>query len=212
MDNNNKIFIIGFNKTATVSFHRFFVDNNIKSVHFHAFKICDERHRIPKILKNEIDYKFLSLAKLFLINQENNRPLLYGLDDNITVFSDITDDSTALDAKDFYKQLDKENPKSKFILNIRNIDDWIKSRVNHKSTGLLDKHCKYYNCDKEKVFEIWKNTFYNHIEDVKEYFKNRENDLLIYDIDNDTPEKIKEFLDEKYNLNLDFFKHHHKSR
>lgn len=211
---NEKIFIIGFNKIATKSFHKFFVHNNIKSVHFHAFRISDGRHIIPKPLRanNDITNRHMSLANYFLYNKSKNKPLLHGLDEDIVCFSDMTDDATATDAKDFYKQLDIENPNSKFILNIRNVDDWIKSRTNHTCSGLLNKHCKFYDCTKEEVIKIWKKIYFAHIEDVKKYFKNREKDLLIYDIDKDQPEKIQRFLKEKYTFDLSLFKHTHKTK
>ena len=59
--------------------------------------------------------------------------------EDATVFSDMTKCSDNKDAKDYYKLLDIQYPRSKFILNIRDVDNWILSRINHGKGRLLKK-------------------------------------------------------------------------
>jgi hypothetical protein len=60
------------------------------------------------------------------------------------------------DAKDYYKQLDNDYPNSKFILNTRNVDKWIQSRIKHNKGKLLNEHMKIHNCDRKQLESIWK--------------------------------------------------------
>ena len=82
-----------------------------------------------------------------------------------------------------FKILDKKFPGSKFILTARNEDKWIKSIVNHFGDESTDMREWIYGIGYPLGNEeIYLNVFKRHIADVKEYFKNRPNDLLITDL------------------------------
>jgi hypothetical protein len=102
----------------------------------------------------------------------------------------------------FFQILDEQYPNSKFILNIRDIKNWIESRIQHicyydidymSNPYLLNNpiyywqaQCNLYKCNNIKeLIEIWKKDWYDHINNVIQYFDNRSNDLLIYDIEKD---------------------------
>ena len=128
------------------------------------------------------------------------------------MFSDITHSKYPIDAKDFYKQLDTEYPGSKFILNIRNVDKWIKSRLNHEGGFIRKNHLEFYNLtetdlDIDKLKTIWRETYFNHIHDVERYFVNRDSDLIIYDIENDPIDNIVSFFKGVYNLDATHYEH-----
>ena len=75
----------------------------------------------------------------------------------------------------FFMKLDKEFPNSKFILTIRDSESMIKSYEN------FVKGSPYEIRDEED----WKrrlNNFERHNQQVKDYFKDRPNDLLIFNI------------------------------
>jgi cytidyltransferase-like protein len=160
----NKIFQIGFNKCGTTSLHEFLIKNGLYSIHW------DDGNLARKIIEN--------------FNRK--RPLLSGYEE-YDAFLDMesVDDDIHIYLTHF-KMLDSQYPNSKFILNIRNVDDWILSRLNHPnylritqiSTGLK----------KEGVIDFWKNSFQKHLLEVKNYFKERESDFLILDIDGDKNE------------------------
>jgi hypothetical protein len=97
----NKIFQIGFNKCGTRSMHNFFIDLGLKSFH-----------------------KWEKLSPTIQTNIKNNECLLKGVDD-YDCFLDC------VEILDNYKLLDLQYPNSLFILNTRNRDDWITSRLTH---------------------------------------------------------------------------------
>lgn len=214
MVNNIKIFLIGFNKTATCSFYKFFSKNNIKSCHFYSHRYYDKNGLIPRKDMKPYCYRdkwCRTLVNHFHMNEKKHKKLLDGIDDDVIFFSDITDDYTSTDAKDFYKKLHIQNPGSKFILNIRNVDRWILSRKKHWRTGLTEKHCKYFNCNKTEIDNIWRNIFFDHVNDVIRYFKNQNTRLLIYDIEKDQPKKIVKFFKNDFELDEKHWGHHNKA-
>lgn len=89
-----------------------------------------------------------------------------------------------------YKELDKLYPNSKFILTLRPIRDWLRSYdtwqlgtvLGVKGLTVLQK--KFYKCDYFDK-EIFRRRYKEHIEDVKEYFKDRRKDLLIFQFHKD---------------------------
>lgn len=190
---NKKIFIIGFNKTATRSLHNFFLNNGLKSIHW-------DNNNLVKIFENNIKNNNKLLTNGKTINKSVNSDCNY---EDAIVFSDMTNASLNKDAKDYYQLLDSDYPNSKFILNIRDVNKWIKSRINHP--GFLKKQMNYHKCSKEEIIIIWRNMYEKYILEVMEYFKDRNNDLCIFDIENDSIEKIISFLN-KYSLNKEYYK------
>jgi hypothetical protein len=175
-----KIFQIGFNRCGTVSLHYFFEMSGIPAVHW------DEG----------------ALARSMYAQYKQDKPLLARYPD-FTFFSDMEAD-IAIAGKpswlyahiDFYKLLDAQYPGSKFILNTRRLEDWLVSRSRFGEASpswYLDYAKRQYNTSAENVHQIWKNQWVQHHNDVLAYFKDRPEDLLVYDIDNDNADKIREF-------------------
>jgi hypothetical protein len=142
-----------------------------------------------------------TMHELFLLNgikslHDNNWDL-----DNYDAFSDNKDISV-------YKELSIKYPDAMFILNIRNIKEWILSRVNHgiiyrtlyNNDANHDWTWKWaYAISESKILEKieFRNT---HIQSVLNHFKSRNmmNQLLVLDVDQ--ADWIKFFC---LNLNLD---------
>jgi hypothetical protein len=192
-----KIFIIGFNRCGTRTLHYFFKDNNLKSIHW-------DNNNLVDVFENNIKSGNKLLENGKTINKKVNSDCNYS---EAIVFSDMTKHIINKDAKDYYKRLDSDYPNSKFILNIRDVDKWIKSRKKHSNGRLLYEQMNFHNCDKKQIEIIWKNMYEKHILDVKDYFENRNSDLCIYDIENDTIDKIIEFLKNDFILNKKYYKY-----
>jgi len=85
---------------------------------------------------------------------------------------------------EFYKEIDKRFPGSKFILTKREMKSWIKSWEEHNSAKRLRK----------RPYELWKRGYSEkkkleviarhekHIEGILKYFQERPEDLLVIDI------------------------------
>jgi len=206
----NKIFQIGLNKCGTCSLHTLFKD-----------------YSNPKISCVHWDYGKLSLT--IQNNFLNNRPLLHEYDDIIffsdmeCIFYDVNNNANIIEAYKYFRILDAQYPDSKFILNTRNIESWINSRLKHKGyLSVLEnnniKHTpnnycyisyymNYYSIfDTASIISIWKNNYENHVSSVREYFASRPNDLIEYDIEKDSLDKLKSFFKiHNIHFNTDIF-------
>ena len=117
---------------------------------------------------------------------------------------------------EYFKEFYKMYPNSKFILNIRNVDNWIKSRCNHNfnngfKINYLEMVKSQSNLTSEQVIEKWKNDFNNHVNNVIEYFSDKKNKLIVFDIEKDSIDKIINFLPE-LELNDKYFYHLNKGK
>lgn len=111
--------------------------------------------------------------------------------DNLLQIIDNLDFAVDMPIQSIYKNLDYIYPNSKFILTIRDENEWLEScqlywtykQVNNKN--IYDMRIEQFGIghfDKS----VFLNVYRNHISDVKEYFKNRSQDLLIINICNNT--------------------------
>ncbi|MCS5652014.1 MAG: hypothetical protein NZ825_05220, partial [Candidatus Marinimicrobia bacterium] len=99
-----RIFIIGFNKTATRTLHYFFKGNGLNAIHWDDGNLVEVFERNIKLGKK-------LLFDGVTLNKEVNSDCKY---EDAIVFSDMTSSGPLIvkDPKDYYKQLDKEYPNS----------------------------------------------------------------------------------------------------
>lgn len=170
---NTKIFGIGLDKTGTTSLHSALKILGLKSVHYK----CPEGN-LKDLIKN---------------NNDNNLKLLTSIE-HYDAFSDWSHPST----HELFIKLDQQYPNSKFILTARDLDGWLTSREKHvlriRDLNQLRKQYPndpWYHILKDK----WISEFNEHHAMVYDYFKSRQNDLLILELTNENKwEKLCGFL------------------
>jgi hypothetical protein len=176
----NKIFQIGFNKCATCSLHTLFsehTDPRLQSIHWDRNKLASEiiyniNNNISNILGTYEKYDFISDME----------------------YADMN--SIILVHKEYFVNLDRAYPNSKFILNVRPIDNWIQSRLKHRQEveeSYIKMYKNVFSKNTEEIIELWKRDWHDHIKNIKNYFFDRPNDLLIFDIENDNFNKLTNF-------------------
>lgn len=107
----------------------------------------------------------------------------------------FTDENSILELHNrqkFFETIDRQYPNSKYICNIRNKEDWLRSRKRHVQNNLIrDYKGKWLTVDEP----AWSEEYDVHYELVFKYFQNRK-DFYIFNID-ETPsyEKICTFLE-----------------
>lgn len=183
-----RVFQIGFNKCGTRSFHHFLEMNGIASVH----------------------YKRGKLAQTMLENIRSGQPPLQGID-KWTGYTDMQAVSKAqvIEACEFYPKLAEYYPRSYFILNTRNKERWIQSRLNH---GTKRNYAERYRAGLrldsiQAVVDVWSDTWDRHHREVQAFFKKTGQNFLVYDIEADSPEKLSEFLSPDFSTDPSFFDH-----
>ena len=110
-----KFFQIGFHRCGTRSIHEFFERSGIPSIHF-------DRGRLATTMFN---------------NLATGKHILYGYE-GYRAFTDmelLTQDRF-FEAYKLYRSIMEQVPGSKFILNVRNPDKWVMSRLLHDSRNL----------------------------------------------------------------------------
>jgi hypothetical protein len=186
----NKIFQIGFNRCATQSLTGFFADNGILSIH--NTKHGEEGNPLANKMKANVNME---------------RSILHGYEE-YGFYSDMECSRNSLFAyAEYYEQLDKQYPDSRFILNIRSVDSWISSRARLVKGQVIRWAKKQYNVKtKEEVFEKWREHYHTHVNNVKLYFKDRPTDLLVFDIEQDSISKLIKFFERDISLNPQYWK------
>jgi len=209
-----RIFQIGFNRCGTTTFIRFFQANNLKCLHWGRGSIAAgiEAARLEgKPLLFYVDGYFAYGDMEFVEVESESKKLLKKKPFRRLYKNLPKDNLTPIYAFENFRELDKQYPGSKFILNTRNVEDWINSRIRFLERGYFYcKHGDRFHSSQEALNQCWREHWDEHTSNVREYFSNRPEDLLEFDLDKDGPEKIADFF---CDLNLDISKwgHHNKS-
>ena len=103
-------------------------------------------------------------------------------------------------------------PKAKFILNLRNFDNWVNSKLGVSAGRLRADQLRIlsnsYNMSKEQFLAWLKKTWEEHISKVRAYFVGEKSKkLLEFNIESDNVEKLINFCKPDYNLEARYWKH-----
>lgn len=187
-----KVFFIGFNKTATTAFHRLFTDSGYRSIH-HSARFEKKRKYLGDIIRK---------------NKKSNLPLLKSIE-NYDAYSEMLfcTPSVYYDAIKDYKLLHTQYKDGYFILQTRNLDNWIKSRFNHKrnQNTFYAKAKHALSMDNAQLEEYWRKEYFDHHNEVNNYFSNNSK-FLTFNIDEDNIIKLLHFLKLDYDLKINNWK------
>lgn len=192
-----RLFQIGFSKCGTVTLAHFFNENGVPTVHHDFGSLAISMHDN-------------AMRGLELIAPQYQEYLVF------TDMEDMTANPPINIAVQYFKVLDQQYPGSKFILNTRDKAAWLRSRSAHpifgkNVTNLLSATAAMLQISEAQVLEMWSQEWDTHHAAVLEYFKDRPQDLLVFNIDSDSPQKLQEFLKDYYKLNLKYYGHFNKT-
>ena len=176
---------IGFNKCGTRSLYHFFRRNGLSCAHYAQGR----------------------LGAVMALNLATGQPVLKGLGQ----FNALTDlqgpvIGSLFEGHMFFREIDRDHPGAKFILPVRPVEDWIQSRLTHPHYA---RRCRqhYDVADFDALAELWRAQWTQYRLDVERHFRKRPDDLLVFDITADGPEKIRDFLKPHYTLRPKHWKH-----
>ena len=171
-----KIILVGLPKSGTSSFQYLFERLGLRSYHW-----IYKKQKIGSIMKK---------------NKQDQKPLLSG----ISGWDCITQMDVCLSSEDCYwpqvvdlDQLYEENKDCIFILNKRDTKKMLRS---WKNWGEMDQRLYQFNGDliEYKTDDGLIEFFHKHFERVETFFQSKPDaKFLIYDIEKDSIEKLKEF-------------------
>ncbi len=192
-----KIFVIGFNKCGTTSLHRIFRRAGLKSSHYRHHGSDGTAHIIARTLER---------------NARAGLPPLSGIED-ATAYSDMDmcDRRQNLSGIRHFRLLDHHYPGSRFILNIRDPQNWLNSRSRHFNGGYLRRAMVQAGLDSpEQMRSVWLAEWHAHHAAVRVHFATRHEQLLVFDIERDDPRRLCAFLPE-HRLKPRHWGHHNRT-
>jgi hypothetical protein len=158
------VFCVGLSKTGTRSLHDALQILGLRSVHWGGPDLDTAVERGPQIR---------ALVEQAL---RDGRPLLEDLDP-ADAYSDIEALSTNFDV------LDRQYPGSRFILTVRPLEDWLRSRRSHVEANLERRERGEYAGTFLTVdIAGWTAEAVEHERRVRAHFADRPDDLLVLDI------------------------------
>jgi hypothetical protein len=201
-----RIFLIGFNKCGTTSFHNFFLANGLSSVHWRANTLAMTIHRHLK---------------------QGHRPLLDGLD-HWTAYTDMicipgspwgrsnSTDQPVIEACRYFRQIHQSYPNSLFILNTRDVEGWIESRLRHDNGRFARAYLEAVRAsgiaNLDDLCQLWLRDWTAHHAEVSTYFQDSLQDHYLYFHLTDTPaSSLFNFLGRHFSLSSFVLPHHHQT-
>ena len=191
------IFQIGFNKCATTSLDWIFLKSGYAPLSTSG-QYWKRRGKLPELavpaqihIKNNIDAGKPPLTALEkfdgFFDMEYVRP-------HIAV-------ENYLDFKTFAQFY----PDAYFLLNTRDVDDWITSRLNHGEGLYLAITMTRLNLDKENVISMWRKNWDEHHESVRSFFADGKHKFQEFHITKTPLSDLVEFVRPDFELKTEFW-------
>lgn len=194
---DTKIFFIGFNRTATVSLHYLMQKSGIRSVHWTE----SGREDSPNVAA-EIERR--------LDDDLNLRRYLA----QWTAFSDLSGalpGQSLTDGNRHFRRFDELFPNSFFILNDRDTEAWIRSRIALENGRYVREDAIRRSVNQAEIPDLWRADKERHVSAVLDYFRDRKR-FLHFRIDADPPSALTYFLWPRFIISTRHWAHYHKTK
>ena len=173
-----RVYVIGPNKCGTTSFFKFFRKNGIVTAHW--------------------VYQGRNLAVTMINNMALGRAPFAGFDE-VEAFADlnhIEENQVFIEGARFFREIHRHDPDAYFILNTRDIDNWIASRVNY---GLSKPVARINATTVEAVLDGWRTMFRTHHDEVRAHFADNPR-FIEFNIETDSIRRVVRLLAPHYAL------------
>jgi Sulfotransferase domain len=162
-----KIFQIGFNKCGTTTIHHYLRANGVRSVHWDKGK----------------------LARRMFANLANGHRLLDGYTeyDAFTDMEYLDGFGTYLEGYKLFPYLAAQYPDAVFILNTRDREAWIRSRLVQKRGYAARQRVHFNVASNQELAEVWRTEWQRHHRRVTEFFAGHTYRFLVCNIETDLP-------------------------
>ncbi|HEX8668371.1 MAG TPA: sulfotransferase [Allosphingosinicella sp.] len=175
-----KIFFIGFNKCATSSIHKLLNHQGVRSVHWHAGRAN---------LALEIEARLADPERLaaFLRRWTAFSDLIYATDDRI------------IEGNRHFRLFHELFPDAYFVLNDRDPETWVASRMRHKSGQFASQYAAFHHCAPEALPPLWRGAREAHNDAVLRHFEGNPRFLHLR-VDRDDMQVLLDFLAPDFRL------------
>ncbi|MBC7478599.1 MAG: hypothetical protein H7317_10955 [Pseudorhodobacter sp.] len=104
-----------------------------------------------------------------------------------------------------FRTFAKFYPESYFLLNTRDVDDWITSRLNHKDGLYLNVTVTRLGLDKENVIALWRKNWDEHHANVRSFFADGKHKFLDFHITKTPLSELVDFVSPDFKLKTEFW-------
>ena|SRR5438876_2837560 len=180
-----KVFQIGFNRCGTRTIHQYFGANGVPSVHWDTGR----------------------LARRIFTNLADGEDLLAGYSE-FTVFTDMEwlDGVHHFEAYKLYPYLAAQYPDGVFILNTRDREAWIRSRLHHRGGSYAARYKRYLGiASDEKLADVWRAEWERHHRRVSDFFDKQRDRFFVCRVETDLPDLLDRNLPE-FRLNRQLYR------
>lgn len=192
-----RIFQIGFNRCGTDSICVFFRRNGYRAAHWRKGRLAEgmELARLEDrpLLTHVADFDVYTDMERVTLRRRRRGPVVRRLLDRLGAERL----ETPIYAFKHFRLLDRQYPGSRFILNVRDVDNWIASRLRFEAAdGGAYRFCVHGERAHESeaaLADCWRREWHEHVGDVRSWFAGRPDDLLVFDVEADPPEKMARF-------------------
>lgn len=93
-----------------------------------------------------------------------------------------------------FARLAEENPGARFILNTRDMDDWLLERIRRDGGRYVEQAMERTGMSKRGLLNLWADDFHRHQAMVHDYFRDRPGQLFDYDVDRTPAKELARFV------------------
>jgi hypothetical protein len=131
-------------------------------------------------------------------NKESGHLILSGVE-NFQVYSDLSfaSETLVIEGNLYFRELHLDYPESWFVLNTRNTNSWILSRLRH--TNLAERYSKAMDLSIPELVEYWQTLKIQTENEIVSYFSGYPR-FLIYDLDSQSFSDLATFLSQDFTL------------
>ena len=193
-----RVFQIGFNRCGTMSLARLFAASGLRAAHWRGGTLAawiELARREGKPLLSYVDrydlYTDMEARDLGEIARRwfPRRPFR-----RLLATPDPDRGLAPIFAFRYFAELDRQYPGSKFILNTRDRERWIRSRLDFKANYRACQHGDRAHEDLDDLRACWRTDWDTHHERVRTYFAERPSQLLVFDIETDPIDAVVRFM------------------
>ncbi len=194
---SDKVFFIqiGFNKCATSAFAKLFQGSGYKALHSGGRIWRLQGH--PAITE-------IAPQRRIAQNIDAGRPPLAGLEEFDAFFDMIAFTDANATPREHHKRFDlfaEAYPNAKFLLNTRDEDDWLRSRLRHDDGQFAKNWMAAAGIDQDGLIRTWRQEFRDHHARVRAYFADRPGRCLEFDTGHDDVARLIDFARPDFTLN-----------
>ena len=163
---------IGFHKCGTRSLERLFRGAG---------------HRVVKFKVRRPLRRSRNAALLIRENLRAGRKAFAGLED-FTFYADLIyqSDDDAFEPIRHFREIMRDYPDTILLLNVRQREDWIKSRLKHSHGEFLRRVMRQRGTDSvDEIAAAWRQEWDTHLAEVRAFMADRPQQLVQFDLDND---------------------------